>query len=65
MPILLFTPGCVPFSYMPPQRLKTPCYFSRVSHGETRKAFSALREVRGDRQSGGQNSKPLISKAED
>lgn len=61
MPILLFTPGCVPFSYMPPQRLKTPCYFNRVSHGETRKAFSAPREVRGDRQSGGQGKGKILN----
>lgn len=34
--------------------VETRCYFSLVSHGKTRKAFSAPREVRGDGHSNGQ-----------
>lgn len=39
-----------------PRAVETRCYFSLVSHGKTRKAFSAPRQVRGDDHSNGQGN---------
>lgn len=43
-----------------PWAVETRCYFSLVSHGKTRKAFSAPQEVRGDRQSNGQGNCKIL-----
>ncbi len=40
---------------------ETRCYFSLVSHGKTRKAFSVPEQVKGDRQSIGQANSKIMS----
>lgn len=53
---------CAIFLHAPRAEEKR-CYFSLVSHGKTRKAFSAPEQVKGDRQSNGQaNCKTLFTR---